>query len=173
MTTDLSDQRTLLQRYLPHPLLTIALVLLWVALLNSFTIGGWLLGIILGMLIPYFTGQFWPERPVIHRPLLAFSFILLLFYDVFVANLQVAYLITFRRSSDLKNRWVTVPLDLISPEGITVLAGTITLTPGTVSSDLSADGRALLVHCLDARSDQDVVDRIKNRYEARIKAMLP
>ena len=36
-----------------------------------------------------------------------------------------------------------------TPEAIAVLAGTITMTPGTVSADLSADGRALLVHCLD------------------------
>ncbi len=46
-------------------------------------------------------------------------------------------------------RYVTVPLDLTTPEAIAVLAGTITMTPGTVSADLSADGRALLVHCLD------------------------
>jgi len=64
---------------------------------------------------------------------------------------------------------VTIPLDLRSPEAITVLAGTITMTPGTVSADLSADGRALLVHCLDADHPDAVRDEIKTRYERRLK----
>jgi len=166
------ERRSLMQRYLPHPLLTSSLVLLWMALLNSFTLGGLLVGLVLGMLIPISTARFWPERPEIHRPLNALAFICLLVFDVLAANLQVAYLILFRRSRELRNRWIMVPLDLTSPEGITALIATITLTPGTVASDLSADGRSLLVHCLDAPDEQAVVDRIKERYERRIKAIL-
>lgn len=167
-----SERPGRMQRYLPHPLLTTALVLLWMALGNSFTLGGLLVGLVLGMLIPIYTAHFWPERPLIRRPWRALTFVLLLIFDVIIANLQVAYLILFRRSERLRSRWVVVPLDLTSPEGITVLAGTITLTPGTVSSDLSADGRSLLVHCLDAPDEQAVVDRIKHRYERRIQAIL-
>jgi len=167
-----TEQRSLLQRYLPHPLLTSSLVLLWMALLNSFTIGGLLVGLVLGMLIPISTARFWPERPEIHRPLHVLAFILLLIFDVLAANLQVAALILFRRSRELRSRWIMVPLDLTSPEGITALIATITLTPGTVASDLSADGRSLLVHCLDAPDEQAVVERIKQRYERRIKAIL-
>jgi multicomponent K+:H+ antiporter subunit E len=63
---------------------------------------------------------------------------------------------------------VTVPLELTTAEAITVLAGTITLTPGTVSADLSADGRALLVHCLEAPDPEGVVATIKERYERRL-----
>lgn len=50
-----------------------------------------------------------------------------------------------------------------------MLAGTITMTPGTVSSDISACGRALLVHCLDAEDPQAVREQIKTRYERRLK----
>jgi multicomponent K+:H+ antiporter subunit E len=62
-----------------------------------------------------------------------------------------------------------VPLEIRAPEAITTLASTITLTPGTVSSDLSDDGRSLLVHCLDAPDGDEVVAQIKQRYEARLK----
>ena len=62
-----------------------------------------------------------------------------------------------------------IPLELRSPEAIAVLAGTITMTPGTVSADLSSDGRSLLVHCLDAADPDDVVASIKSRYERRLK----
>ena len=65
--------------------------------------------------------------------------------------------------------WVAVPLDLLTPEAITVLAGTITMTPGTVSADVSAEGHALLVHCLDCDDPEAVRDEIKQRYERRLK----
>ncbi|PND65835.1 Na+/H+ antiporter subunit E, partial [Escherichia coli] len=70
-------------------------------------------------------------------------------FDIVVANFQVAAVILFRRNRDLRARWLVIPLELDTPEAITVLAGTISLTPGTVSSDVSADGRFLLVHALD------------------------
>jgi multicomponent K+:H+ antiporter subunit E len=167
------QHRTYLQRWLPHPLLTLVLVLLWMALLNSFTAGGLIMGIFLGMLIPIYTANFWPQRPVIRTPLHVLVFIAIVMLDVVVANLQVAYLILFRPVRRLRSRWVSIPLDLRSPEAITVLTGTITLTPGTVASDLSADGRSLLVHCLDVDDEEALVRRIKQRYESRIKAILP
>jgi multicomponent K+:H+ antiporter subunit E len=167
------DNRTYMQRWLPHPLLTFVLVLLWMALLNSFTIGGLVVGLALGMMIPIYTANFWPQRPVIRRPLQVVSFVFILIFDVIVANIQVAYRIVFRRPEQLNTRWITVPLDLTSPEAITALTATITLTPGTVASDLSADGRSLLVHCLDVGSEKEMVRTIKDRYESRIKAIFP
>ncbi len=159
-------------RILPHPLLTLVLIGLWLALLNGYSAGGLLVGTVLGMIIPIYTAHFWPDRPNIRRPWKIISFVAILIFDVIVANLQVAYLIVFRDPRELRSRWVTVPLDLTSPEGITALAGTITLTPGTISSDLSADGKSLLVHCLDLQSEAELVQRIKQRYENRIKAIL-
>jgi multicomponent K+:H+ antiporter subunit E len=85
-----------------------------------------------------------------------------------VANVQVAMVILFKANANTRPAWVTIPLDLKTPEAITVLAGTITMTPGTVSSDLSADGRSLLVHCLDAPDPEAVRDEIKARYERRL-----
>jgi multicomponent K+:H+ antiporter subunit E len=90
-------------------------------------------------------------------------------WDICLANLQVARIILFVPNAALRPAWVTIPLDLRAPEAITVLAGTITMTPGTVSSDLSACGRALLVHCLHAPDPAGVVTDIKTRYEARLK----
>ncbi|HRQ58187.1 MAG TPA: Na+/H+ antiporter subunit E [Azoarcus taiwanensis] len=163
------NERSFLQRWLPHPLLTIVLVVLWMLLLNSFTMGGLVMGLFLGIVIPIITSNFWPERPPIRAYGKALAFMLLVAWDVIVANIHVARLILFRRADQLHTRWVTVPLELDSPEAITVLAGTITMTPGTVSSDLSADGRSLLVHCLDAPDAEEAVMQMKSRYEARLK----
>lgn len=167
------DTRSLFERWLPHPLLTAVLVLLWMLLLNSFTMGGLAVGAFLGIVIPIMTSSFWPGRPPIRAYGKVFSFMALVAWDVVVANVQVAWLILFRPARDLRTRWVTLPLELESPEAITVLAGTITMTPGTVSSDLSADGRSLLVHCLDAPDAEAAVREMKNRYEARLKEIFP
>lgn len=166
-------RRSFLQRWLPHPLLTLVLVLLWMALLNSFTLGGLLMGILLGMVIPIYTAHFWPERPIVRSPHKAFVFIGIVAFDMIVANIQVAYMILFRPVERLQNRWIMVPLDLTSAEAITVLIATITLTPGTVASDLSADGSSLLMYCLDVKDEDALVRRIKQRYERRIGEILP
>lgn len=161
------------ERWLPHPLLTLVLIALWLALSNEFSVGVLLMGVALGMVIPIYTANFWPDRPTIRSPLRAIGLVVIVMYDVVVANVQVAYWILFRPADQLRTRWIAVPLDLTSPEGITVLMATITLTPGTVSSDLSADGRSLLVHCLDCGSEEEMVRQIKQRYERRIGKILP
>lgn len=161
-------KRSFLQRWLPHPLLAAALVVLWLFLLNDFSAGGLVVGIVLAIAISILTSQFWPDRPVVRSWPKAFEFMLLVAWDVVVANVIVARLILFCPVKDLNTRWVTVPIDLKTPEAIAILAGTITMTPGTVSSDISADGRSLLVHCLDAPDAETAVREMKARYEARL-----
>lgn len=171
--TEALERRSLMRRWLPHPLLTCVLILLWMLLLNTFSVGGLVVGVVLGLVIPRITSNFWPERPPVKAYGKALAYLGLVAWDVVVANLHVARLILFRRTDQLNVRWVTMPLDLRSPEAITVLAGTITMTPGTVSCDLSADGRSLLVHCLDAPDAEEAVRQMKERYEARLKEIFP
>jgi len=162
------DRRTFWQRWLPHPLLTTGLVLLWMLLLNEFSIGGLAVGIVLGMAIAILTSHFWPERPKVRSWPKVFRFLVLVVWDVIVANVIVAKLVLFSPVGKLNTRWVAVPLDLKTPEAIAILAGTITMTPGTVSADVSADGRSLLVHCLDAPDAEVAVREMKARYETRL-----
>lgn len=157
------------RRLLPHPLLTTLLIVVWCLLINDITLGTVVFGAILGLLIPMATRAYWPDRPRIRNPLRLVSYLGLVIWDIIVANLQVAMIVLFKRNADMAPNWVVIPLELRTPEAITMLAGTITLTPGTVSADLSADGRALLVHALDAPDPDAVRDDIKSRYERRLK----
>ncbi|MET3352865.1 UNVERIFIED_ORG: multicomponent K+:H+ antiporter subunit E [Xanthobacter viscosus] len=156
-------------RLLPHPLLTVLVALVFVFLMNEVTPGVVVLGLILGFAIPLLTAPFWPGRPRLKAPLTVAEFMLVVLWDIIVSNIEVAKLILFRRGDSLRTRYVTVPLDLEAPEAIALLAGTITMTPGTVSADLSADGKALLVHCLDTGDPAATVAAIKARYERRLK----
>lgn len=152
----------------PHPLLSVTLLLVWVALANEVSAGSIALGLVLGLVVPVATGPFWPDRPRVGRLLKIVEYTLVVLYDIVVANLQVARLILMVPSDQLRSRYVTIPLELTSPEAITVLAGTITMTPGTLSAELAADGRALLVHGLDVPDPEALVAEIKSRYEARL-----
>jgi multicomponent K+:H+ antiporter subunit E len=158
----------MLTRLFPHPGLSAMLVVVWLLLLNSLSLGGLLLGILIGILVPFLTGPFWPNRPPISFGWPLAEYLAVVVWDIAIANFQVARLILFRRSRDLRSHWLVVPLELRSPEAITTLAGTISLTPGTVSADISADGRALLVHALDVEDEAAEVARMKHRYERRL-----
>lgn len=159
----------MLRKILPHPFLTLTLIVVWQMLVNKLTLGNLLLGTILGLIIPIITSPYWPNRPRLSSVPRIVEFVLVVLWDICVANVQVAMIILFKANANTKPAWITIPLELRTPEAITVLAGTITMTPGTVSSDLSADGRSLLVHCLDAPDPDAVRDDIKARYERRLK----
>ena len=153
----------------PHPLLTLLLAAIWVLLQNNVSAGMVVFGLILGTIIPRLTAVWWPDRPKrIHFGRLA-SYTLIVLWDILVANIQVAWIVLTRPNDTLRPAWVVVPLDLRQPEAISILAGTITLTPGTVSADLSNEGHSLLVHALDAADPDAVRDEIKQRYESRLK----
>lgn len=156
-------------RLLPHPLISLAVALVWLLLVNTVTVNAVVFAALLGVVIPLLTRAYWPEVPRIRNLWKAAEYALIVLWDICLANLQVARIILFVPNAALRPAWVTIPLDLRAPEAITVLAGTITMTPGTVSSDLSACGRALLVHCLHAPDPDAVRDQIKARYESRLK----
>jgi multicomponent K+:H+ antiporter subunit E len=156
-------------RLVPHPLLSLTLVLVWLGLVNTFTLGNLILGLAFGLVIPMLTAAYWPNRPKIGRPLRVLEYFLIVLWDIIVANVQVAAIILFRRERNIRSHWIPVALELTSAEAITVLAGTITMTPGTVSATLSADGSTILVHCLHTDDPDDIRDGIKSRYERRLK----
>ncbi len=154
---------------LPHPALSVLLLAVWLLLANGVAGSDLVLGVVFAVILPKFTAPFWPDRPRLRvgRTLLVYLAVVL--FDIVIANVQVARVMLFRRNRDLRARWLVVPIDLPTPEAITVLAATISLTPGTVSSDVSADGRALLVHALDVTDEAAEIARIKQRYEARLR----
>lgn len=153
---------------LPHPLLTLILAVVWVLLQNDVTAGMVVFGIILGIIIPWITQIWWPNTPQGFRMGKMISYSVMVIWDIMVANVQVAWIVLTVPNSKLKPAWIVVPLELKAPEAITLLAGTITLTPGTVSADLSDEGHSLLVHVLHTDDPDEVRDQIKSRYERRL-----
>lgn len=151
-------------RWLPHPILTPGLVVVWLLLNNSFSFGTLLAGVLLGWAIPVFTLAFWPDRVRIRKPFVLLRFAGIVLFDILVANLRVARLI-LAGPRRLRPVFVVVPLALQDDLAISLLANTICLTPGTVSACLAPDRTHLLVHALDVADPQNLVRTIKARYE--------
>jgi multicomponent K+:H+ antiporter subunit E len=153
-----------MRRLLPQPLMSVALVAAWVLAHNRVTAPTLLLGGVLGIGLPLLTARFWPEYPrrVAYGALLRLTAVVA--FDIAVANVRVAALILGPRRR-LHPRFVVVPLALTSPHSITLLASIISLTPGTISSNLAGDRRSLLVHGLSVGDADAAVRQIKERYE--------
>ena len=159
----------MLKKFLPHPHLTLLLTVVWLLLANAYTVNSLVFGLLMGLVIPWITAPYWPDRPVIRNVPGIIEYIAIVIWDIIKSNIAVAKIVLFVPNDKLQPAWVTVPLDLHEPEAITVLAGTITMTPGTLTAELSADGHSLLVHCLHAPDPDGVRDEIKERYERRLK----
>ena len=158
----------MMRKLYPHPLLSALLVITWMLLVNRTALGSLVMAVILATVIPLASAAYWPNRPHLVRPLALIPYLALVLWDVIIANIQVARIILFMPADQIRSAWITVPLDLTSPEAITLLAGSVTMTPGTLTADMSKDGRALLVHSLHAPDPDAVRDEIKSRYEARL-----
>jgi multicomponent K+:H+ antiporter subunit E len=159
-------------RWLPQPLLSLSLLVVWLLLVNDLGFGHWLLGGLLGWLIPLVSQVFWINPPRLQKPLKLCLFLLRVLGDIVVANLQVAKLI-LGPTAKLRPAFVEIPVRLEDELALTMLASVISLTPGTVSADLSDDRRTLLVHSLDVADEAALVREIKSRYEAPLLEVFP
>ncbi|WP_148253527.1 Na+/H+ antiporter subunit E [Aidingimonas lacisalsi] len=154
--------------WLPTPLLSILLLIVWLLLVRSAALGHILLGGVLGIVIPLVTRRFWDAQPHVKKPWLLLRFVLRVLKDIIIANLEVAWLIInpWRR---MRPAFIEYPLMLEERFPITLLANTISLTPGTVSANLRMDGKSLLIHALDVGDEEALIKEIHERYERPIK----
>lgn len=90
--------------------------------------------------------------------------------ELLKSNIQVAIAVLNPKKS-LKPGIVAVPIDLKTDWGIVLLANSITLTPGTITLDISKDKKKIYVHCLALENPKAFVDSLKETFEAKIKRL--
>ncbi|MBJ7552568.1 Na+/H+ antiporter subunit E [Marinomonas ostreistagni] len=158
-------------KLLPMPFHSLLLFSVWLLMNNSISPGHIVLAAFFAISIPLLVNSMRDEQPKIRKPWLALRYFLMVLKDILVANIQVAALV-LGPIKRLQPGFVAIPLDLNSDVGITVLASTVSLTPGTVSVEVSEDKRWLYVHALHLDNEQDLIDEVKQRYEQPIKEIL-
>ncbi|MCU0753729.1 MAG: Na+/H+ antiporter subunit E [Xanthomonadales bacterium] len=156
---------------LPAPITTLALTAAWI-LLNGFSLGHLLLGLALGVLIPLWIRPLRSNTSPPRRPATIVRLTWIVLVDIFKSNIEVARRI-LGPEKHIHPGWIWVPLDLRDPQGIAILAGIITTTPGTLSVDLSPDHKQLLVHCLHIDDPAETIAAIKARYERPLLEIFP
>jgi multicomponent K+:H+ antiporter subunit E len=163
--------RRALARGLPAPWLSLALFVAWPLLSLSASVGNLLLAGVFALVIPWFTVRFREHRV---RPR-AFGTALRLagtvLKDIVVSNIDVARRV-LGPEDVLRSGFVWVPLTIRDPVGIASFAGIITMTPGTLSSEITPDRRFLLVHALHVEDEAALVADMKARYEAPLIEIL-
>lgn len=153
----------------PQPWLSLLLFITWQFLSEGVSGASVVMGLILAWGIPQITQAFWPEPPAFINAWRMPRYLAILLWDIVIASFSVAKLILSPRKP--KPIFVCYPLQLEHPLAISILASTISLTPGTVSADVSDDQRILLIHTLDAEDSQEVIDAIHKRYEKPLMEM--
>ena len=148
-------------------LLNILLAMVWLALTNDFSPGtffeGFILCYLLLSLLERAIGGGSYFRKIRYIGIFAISFL----WELIVASLRVLIIVL---SPELKVRpaIVAIPLDVKRDIEIVMLANLITLTPGTLSLDTSADGRLLYVHAMHVDDVEEFRLQIKEGFEKRI-----
>ncbi len=146
----------------------ILLMLVWVALTGNFAFANYLFGFVISFVILWIitkkdrTGEKYFQ--IIPKVI---SSVLYFIYELVKANLQVAYEVStpgFR----MKPGIVKIPLDVKSNIEITLLANLISLTPGTLSLDVSNDKKVLFVHAMYITDKEEFIKSIKGGFEKRI-----
>lgn len=143
----------------------ILLAILWALLIGPFTPGNILAGFFLAMIALAMCSL--AGRVYVRRFWAIVSLLLFLGSELVKANVKVAYY-TVSRLDRLKPAVLAVPLEPLSDAEITLLANLVTLTPGTLALDISADKRQMFVHFMHVDDPKQAVHEIKTGFERRI-----
>lgn len=149
-------------------LINILLALAWGAMTGSFSVLNLAFGFVLAgvslSLIREQAGSITHFRRAAAAVALAFTFL----WELIKSSVGVA-IIVLSPWRKLVPAIIAFPLQLRSDAEITLLANMITLTPGTLSMDVSDDRKTLYVHAIDAPDPDAVVADIRASFEERIR----
>jgi multicomponent Na+:H+ antiporter subunit E len=149
----------------------ILLALLWVAMTGKFTPGNFGVGLGLGLLILIFTRRAIGSPNYIRKVGQVLNLALFFIWELILANLRVAYDVVTPRHH-MRPGVIGVPLAAHTDLEITVLSSMISLTPGTLSLDVSADRKTLYIHAMYIDDVEAVRRKIKDGFERRVLEVL-
>lgn len=126
---------------------------------------GLVMGGVIGTGIAYLLRRMFPGEVSLMRMLrvtpTAVHYVASFLYELLTANLDVAYRV-LAPSRPIRPDVVAIPLRVESPVAVTVLANSITLTPGTLTMDHDPSTNTLYVHGITGRDRDAVVQPVRH-----------
>lgn len=147
------------------------LALAWVAATGVFSFNNLIVGFFLGFVALYVTRRVVGSPRYFNKVGKVFGLLGFFVWELLLANLRVAYDVLTPRHY-MRPGVIAVPLDAKSDTEITMLSNLLTLTPGTLSLDVSADRRVMYVHAMYIDDVDDVRRKIKEGFERRVLEVL-
>ena len=152
-------------------MMNILLTFVWVALTGNFDFTNFLFGFLLSFGIMWLISRGNGDTRYFTLVLKVISFIGFFFKELIKANIEVAYDVITPRFH-MTPGIVRVPLEAKTSMEITLLANLISLTPGTLSLDVSDDQKVLYVHSMYIADKEEFIRGIKDGFEKRLLAIL-
>lgn len=149
----------------------ISLALIWAAITGRFALSNVLVGMVLGYLVLYLARPIMGPSTYFTRIRRAVGFAAFYVRELVKANLRVAADVLTPRPR-IRPGVLAIPLDARTDAEITMLANLITLTPGSVSLDVSSDRRFLYLHAMYIDDPEEYRASVKSSIERRVLEVL-
>lgn len=144
------------------PLATIvfSLAAIWILMKGTGSAGDFFVGLILAALILRFLRKSYHQERSFLRVGRIARYVLSFARELVVANLQVLKIVLSPRIR-IRPGILAYRTRCRTSFGVTLLANSITLTPGTLSVDVSEDHKTIFVHALDITHPDEVRESIR------------
>ena len=147
------------------------LALAWVAATGVFSFDNLVVGFLMGFLALFISRRVVGSPRYFNKVGQVISLLGFFLWELLLANLRVAHDVLTPRHY-MRPGVIAVPLDAETDNEITMLSNLLTLTPGTLSLDVSVDRKVLYVHAMYIDDAEDVRRKIKDGFERRVLEVL-
>jgi multicomponent Na+:H+ antiporter subunit E len=145
--------------------INILLALLWSALTGQFTLENLTTGFLLGYIVLYLLRGVFGGGQYFEKGAQMLRFVVFFVWELLIANLRVARDVLRPGPLRMRPRVIAVPLNLRGDVPVTLLANVLSLTPGTLSLDISDDRKILFVHAIHSPNSEQTTLEIKQGFE--------
>jgi multicomponent K+:H+ antiporter subunit E len=152
-------------RLVPFPFVTSSLLVFWLVLNQTFSLGQILLGGAVALIGGWALATLRPPKARPRRLAAIIRLAALVIADIVRSNIAVARIILGLGRKRWTSGFVEIPLELRDPYGLAALACIITSTPGTLWVDFNATRGTLTIHVLDLVDKTEWLRIVKGRYE--------
>lgn len=149
--------------------INMVLAFAWVALTGGLTLGGLTTGYLVGMAAMWLVRPLFPDTGAYFRRLYYWTRLIVMFvYELVVSSIPVVRdVLTPGQSS--QPALIAVPITVTTDLQITLLANFISLTPGTLSLDVSEDRSTLYIHAMFGDDPDAIRAQIRDRFEVWVR----
>jgi multicomponent Na+:H+ antiporter subunit E len=148
-------------------IVNLLVAVVWATLMEEVTLVNLIIGFLIGMVLLYVFRSSLGYDCYTIRLWQAAKLLVLFMKEVIVANIVVVRQVLAPKLN-IKPGIIALPLDVKTDVQITILASMITLTPGTLSMDVSEDRQFLYVHVFNIDDKDEIIRTIKGTFEKGI-----